>query len=715
MFDRTTKLFLRWRDRGDAEALTAVFDRTAPELLRVALHLCGNVADAEDLVQVAFLAAIETAPRFDRSKRLMPWLVAILTHRAQSERRRQRRAPELGNETDVLAGVEDDPVRGAEQRELNHTTLAALDRLAEPYRQVTMLRLVHGLEPADIALLLHRSPGTVRAQVHRGIEQLRRLLPTSVAMALASSGHAAGRGLPAIKAAVLAKAKVLTASAASAATGATSTAVLTGLSMSKKLLFAAALLLCGVGVFQFTRRETAPAPAARTGSPTPPTESVRTALALAEAPTGPTEGLTTVRTAATSEQPGSWQLQARVVEAVTKQALAGATVDVHGPRSMTLLDLQREFGEFGTPGPTGLLNSSVEWLRGLPNESPNELPVEVTSGGARHDFLVRPAADTTPLASARTDRAGQFALPMPPGGGLLAVSFAGYGSRYLPMPSLPGEEPTIELWPRRQLVGFVRTERGQIPPVSLRLFLRGSTDAWLVDTDANGRFAVEIADRQVQVEARTPGWAVTRERRDYPKPGSTWICSNNLKVDEQGTIFVTQFGGTLLHVTDRTTGAAIETISLCTFDEVRWPLHCGRFTAPNGFFVLQREPPENGGLQLLPKNRDQMSSRAIATVWSEGYSAEQLGELPVFGEHPSVVEVQLQRGQLPQLTGHIVRGAKPVVGVRAQLRAFNPLNWQHNRRHIVAVQSSAADGTFTLSAPSGEYLFEVLEHDIELA
>ncbi|MCA8965205.1 MAG: hypothetical protein KDC48_09970, partial [Planctomycetes bacterium] len=92
MFDRTTRLFLRYRDRGDAAALAAVFDRTAPELLRLALHLCRDLGDAEDLLQATFLAAIESAPRFERGKKVMPWLTGILVNRAHGERRRRRRA-----------------------------------------------------------------------------------------------------------------------------------------------------------------------------------------------------------------------------------------------------------------------------------------------------------------------------------------------------------------------------------------------------------------------------------------------------------------------------------------------------------------------------------------------------------------------------------------------------------------------------------------------
>ena len=81
MFDRPTRLFLRWRDRGDAAALAELFDRAAPELLRLALHLCRHAADAEDVLQATFLAAIESAQRFQRSHRVLPWLTGPLPER----------------------------------------------------------------------------------------------------------------------------------------------------------------------------------------------------------------------------------------------------------------------------------------------------------------------------------------------------------------------------------------------------------------------------------------------------------------------------------------------------------------------------------------------------------------------------------------------------------------------------------------------------------
>ncbi|HVG94849.1 MAG TPA: sigma factor, partial [Planctomycetota bacterium] len=79
MFRRSLEhLFVRFRRTADIAALSEVFDRTAAELLKVALHMAADPADAEDLVQKTFLSAIESADSFDAGKRLVPWLLGIL-------------------------------------------------------------------------------------------------------------------------------------------------------------------------------------------------------------------------------------------------------------------------------------------------------------------------------------------------------------------------------------------------------------------------------------------------------------------------------------------------------------------------------------------------------------------------------------------------------------------------------------------------------------
>ena len=67
--------FARFRDRADGSARAAVFDELAPELLLIAAHVAPAGAEPEDLVQATFVDAIEKAPRWDRDRLLMPWLI----------------------------------------------------------------------------------------------------------------------------------------------------------------------------------------------------------------------------------------------------------------------------------------------------------------------------------------------------------------------------------------------------------------------------------------------------------------------------------------------------------------------------------------------------------------------------------------------------------------------------------------------------------------
>ena len=183
---RLVQLFDRYRTRGDAEALARVFVQVAPSLLKVARHIDGRGSEAEDLVQTTFLVAIERAPAFDASRPLVPWLMGILINQSRLARRRRKRSEPIAapeERADSSREVE------AESRELARAVVKALGELPEVYRDVLLPHLTQGLEPREIAALLGRPHGTVRAQIHRGIRMMRRLLP---------AGFAAGAGAVAL-------------------------------------------------------------------------------------------------------------------------------------------------------------------------------------------------------------------------------------------------------------------------------------------------------------------------------------------------------------------------------------------------------------------------------------------------------------------------------------------------------------------------------------
>lgn len=200
--DSTTALFARYRRHGDLIALGRVFDQLAPRLLGLAMHVCGNAADAEDALQATFVVAMQKAAVFDGRQEVAPWLAGILAGEAKNLARRQqrRRTQPIGE----VVAADGDPQAVSERGELVAALRTHIEALPAEQRQVLLLQLQHGLQPAEIAEALGVPPGTVRMRLHRGIAALRTLLPASLVGAVMAM--LPSRGLAAVRDAVLAHA-----------------------------------------------------------------------------------------------------------------------------------------------------------------------------------------------------------------------------------------------------------------------------------------------------------------------------------------------------------------------------------------------------------------------------------------------------------------------------------------------------------------------------
>lgn len=210
---RLERWFERWRKRRDVRALARVFDATSRELLDLAQHVSHDPSEAEDLVQSTFLAAIESAERFDAERDLVAWLVGILVCEARMAKRRAARRPDPGR---LDARGEADPADTAERLELSQALQLALERLPSPYREVVAPYVRDGASPSEIARALGRAPGTVRVQIHRGLELVRRGLPAGalaggLLLALPTRGLAAVREVVLGRAATIASLPLATA------------------------------------------------------------------------------------------------------------------------------------------------------------------------------------------------------------------------------------------------------------------------------------------------------------------------------------------------------------------------------------------------------------------------------------------------------------------------------------------------------------------------
>ncbi len=227
--------FTDFRASGDPRRLALVFDRAAPELWRVAAHLCRDRHVAEDAVQATFLAAIERRADWDPTRPLLPWLLGLLANRVREERRRAARRPLPDRLPSPRGDV--DPAATVAEQELGATLRAALARLDEPYRSTLEQHLLDAWSAAEIADRTGVAAGTVRMRLHRGLEQLRHRLPKGLV--------AGGLATLALTPASMASMRSVVLAHASTATGFASTgaAVVVASSPGKKVLLGLAAML----------------------------------------------------------------------------------------------------------------------------------------------------------------------------------------------------------------------------------------------------------------------------------------------------------------------------------------------------------------------------------------------------------------------------------------------------------------------------------------
>jgi len=139
----------------------------------LALSSLGNPEDAKDASQDAFIVAWRELQQLRDPSAFSPWLRTIVASACS----RRRRAPALESDELVpsLVSPPDD-----HQIDYHAIVAAALERLSEPEREVTVLFYYLGYSLPQIAKLLRLKPGTVGKRLHSARLRIRRSLPRSV-------------------------------------------------------------------------------------------------------------------------------------------------------------------------------------------------------------------------------------------------------------------------------------------------------------------------------------------------------------------------------------------------------------------------------------------------------------------------------------------------------------------------------------------------------
>jgi RNA polymerase sigma-70 factor (ECF subfamily) len=166
---------------GDTALFEELMRRYNQRAYRVARAIVKNDAEAEDVMQQAYLNAFMHLHQFEGRSTLSTWLTRIVIHEALGRRRRERPTEALihDSEGDPMSQPQSagpSPEREAYASELKRLVEDSVDALPDSYRAVFMLREIEGLSTAETAAGLELGEEAVKTRLHRARALVRREL-----------------------------------------------------------------------------------------------------------------------------------------------------------------------------------------------------------------------------------------------------------------------------------------------------------------------------------------------------------------------------------------------------------------------------------------------------------------------------------------------------------------------------------------------------------
>lgn len=188
----------------DGAAVRLIMQRHNRRLYRAARSILNDDAEAEDVVQEAYVRAFTHLDGFRGEAQLSTWLTRIALNEALGRLRRRRTTVGLKDidaisdqgEARVIylpsARQDSDPEAAAARAEVRRLLERAVDQLPNSFRMVFVLRDIEEMSVEETASHLGLRPETVKTRLHRARRLLREALNKTLASALTDVFPCAG-------------------------------------------------------------------------------------------------------------------------------------------------------------------------------------------------------------------------------------------------------------------------------------------------------------------------------------------------------------------------------------------------------------------------------------------------------------------------------------------------------------------------------------------
>lgn len=163
---------------GDARFYEPLVRAYEPQGLRLALGMMGNMDDANDALQEAFVKAFQALARFDTKRPFGPWFFQILRNQCRDMlRSRKARFRVEVVDDGLLDNQGDDGPGGArrsrERAEASQLLWRALEELPDDTREILVLKELQGFRYQEIAGILDIPEGTVASRLFHARKALK--------------------------------------------------------------------------------------------------------------------------------------------------------------------------------------------------------------------------------------------------------------------------------------------------------------------------------------------------------------------------------------------------------------------------------------------------------------------------------------------------------------------------------------------------------------
>jgi len=171
-------LVRRAKERDEA-ALTQLYEENFDKIYRYIVLKIGDRTEAEDMTQQVFLNAFKSISGYrSKGSPFSSWLFRIAHNQVVDHWRKKSKRATVPLEETRVGCSNSNPVSDVERKMDIENLVAATRRLTSLQHEVVSLRFAGGLSVAQVAKLMGKSEGAIKALQHSAIVSLRKVLAT---------------------------------------------------------------------------------------------------------------------------------------------------------------------------------------------------------------------------------------------------------------------------------------------------------------------------------------------------------------------------------------------------------------------------------------------------------------------------------------------------------------------------------------------------------